>query len=337
MLMCNPLNEKKYFDKWSENDSFSIEDNTTVLEKDPNKDFVVLNLTDIQLSTLDVYGPYGELAKATIDKLVEETHPDLITVTGDNAYNCLSWFWVIDLLDSYGIPWAPIMGNHDGHSAAYESWDSYLMQCRTNNCLFRFGPYGMGYGNYVITITENGTPIHQIFMMDTHDNNTFTLADGSKVSGYDHLWANQLEWYKWVVNGTQAELGHKLESSVFYHIPNVEYKEATEYAYGVKGEDIGCSPVNDGSVALFKEMGSTKNIICGHEHVNDFGFEYQGIWLRYSVKTGAGGYWNENINGGTKLTIDSNGHMDGENIFVDAKAFGIDYSVPYPGYDAFGD
>ena len=175
------------------------------LEKQPGKDFVILNITDVQLLDYEVYGKNGELAKNTIDKLVNDVQPDLITMTGNKGLGTMAYLELIRKIDSYGIAWAPIMGNHDGQGILSEFWAAYNFS-KAENCLFRFGPKDMGYGNYVINITENGHVVHTIFMMDTHSSATFETGNG-KESGYDHLWPNQLEWYKWVVEGVANQEG----------------------------------------------------------------------------------------------------------------------------------
>ena len=346
IVFCPQNNDSKYFDAWSRDDSFSIEDNTFIIEKDPNKDFVILNLSDIQLSDEDAHGYYGELAEATIEKLITDTQPDLITLSGDNVYGWLGWIWLIDLLDSYKIPWAPIFGNHDGATSTYASWCAFQIEKFSKYAIFDFGPEDMGHGNYIITITENSKPIHQLYMMDTHKDATYEI-NGYTYNGYDHLWDNQIEWYKWAVNGTTNENGSIVESTVIYHIPNVEYADAwydsynaweygfkPEYegAFGYNREGVSSAPVNNGFFDVAKELGSTKHIICGHNHRNYSSIPYEGIWLHYAVKTGAGCYWDEDVNGGKVFTLKSDGSLTAENVFVDPTQFGIDYSIPYPGY-----
>ena len=346
IIFCNEKNEHKYFDEWSSGDSFSIEENTFIIEKNPDKDFVILNLSDIQLSDEDAHGYYGDLAEATIDKLIKDTSPDLITLSGDNVYGWLGWIWLIDLMDSYKIPWAPIFGNHDGATATYASWCAYQIERYSEYAIWDFGPENMGHGNYIITITENKKPVHQLYMMDTHKNATYEV-NGYTYNGYDHLWDNQIEWYKWAVNGTSAENCGIVESTVIYHIPNVEYHDAwydaydysvqdfkSEYegAFGYNREGVSSAPVNNGFFDVVKELGSTKHIICGHNHRNYSSIPYQGVWLHYGVKTGAGCYWDEDVSGGKLFCVKSDGTLTAENIFVDSTQFEIDYSVPYPGY-----
>ena len=218
------INEAAYFEDWSKEQAYT-EDYAIVLEKDENEDFVVLNLADVQISDDENYYAEYEYAKDMITKLVNDTDPDLITLTGDNAWDTVSYVTLVDFIDSLGIPWAPVMGNHDGQGCMSEFWVAYLLD-EAENCLFQFGPKDMGYGNYIINITENGKIIHTFFMMDTHNNNEYELEDGTVVSAYDHLWPNQLEWYEWAVKGIAKIAGYTVPSTVVMHIPVVEYLDA---------------------------------------------------------------------------------------------------------------
>lgn len=316
------------YEDWSAEDAYT-EEYAVTLEKDPGKDFVILNFADIQLSDDKAYGELGEFAEETMDKLIKETKPDLITLTGDNATGKMSYIRLANFIDSYGIPWAPVMGNHDGENGKklVENWDACILAAK-ENCLFKFGPKDMGVGNYVINITENGKIIHTLFMMDTHTNTDLECG------GYDHLWDNQIEWYAWAVNGISRIAGGTVESSIFFHIPCIQYRDAwneaqyneetgeyenPDYAdsFGSNSEAI-CSPEYDsGFFETVKDLGSTKNIISGHDHVNDSSIMYEGVRLSYSLKTGHGSYWEEGKNGGGVLTIDSDGHAVFSNQFVD--------------------
>lgn len=317
--------EAAYFTSWSQTDVFD-EDDYIELEKNPDEDFVVLNLADVQLDEGEIYGDAGIYTEDLIRKLVAEQDPDLITLSGDNAWSSMAYIELINLLDSFGIPWAPVMGNHDGQGCISEFWVAYNLAC-AENCLFQFGPEDMGYGNYIINVTENDKIIHTFFMMDTHDSAEFTLEDGSVVEGYDHLWPNQLEWYEWAVNGIADIAGGVVESTAIMHIPVYEVFEAwdsvkiesenefgvidpenTVGATGQKFEESCPAPVNNGFFDLCKELGSTKNIIVGHDHKNDFSVLYDGIRITYSVKSGFGSYWHEDMIGGTTINVNSLGN-----------------------------
>lgn len=323
--------EGAFFSEWSQADRFST-DYCAQIEKKPDEDFIILNLSDIQLKDDLVYEEQGEKTEEMIDRLVNQTKPDLITLTGDNAWGTIAYIKLIHQIDSYGIPWAPVMGNHDGQCLINEFWAAYLL-FNAENCLFKFGPEDMGYGNYIINITENGRIIHTLFMVDTHNNTTYTFGDGSTVGGYDHLWKNQIEWYKWAVNGISEIEGKAVESSVFLHIPVCEYNDAwtkthgsenigelapelSPEAVGIKGEGVSCPPVNNGFFDVCKELGSTKNIFAGHDHANNFQIYHEGIRLNYTLKTGYGAYYTEGLTGGTVISVDSDGTAYAEHIYI---------------------
>ncbi len=354
------MNEASYFEDWSKDQAYTS-DYAIEIEKNPEEDFVILNLADIQISDDENYYSEYEYAKSMINTLVAEQQPDLITLTGDNAWDTVAYCTLVDFIDSLGIPWAPVMGNHDGQGCISEFWCAYLFS-EAENCLWKFGPKDMGYGNYIINITENGEVIHTVFMMDTHDDGTWTV-DGNEVSGYDHLWANQIEWYEWAVKGIEAEAGKPVESSLFIHIPVFEVKEvwyyyyegfncascnknftkaqlrndrcptcAGEVAYADSKENLWIGEYADKATGVIHEtpcpgavdnhftdkmleLGSTKNVIFGHDHVCNASINYEGIQLTYSLKLGYACYYEEGLMGGTTLTITSDGSAQYEHHF----------------------
>ena len=81
--------EEQFFEEWSKESKFTQESYIAV-EKTPGKDFVILNLTDIQLGEENVFAKEGEYTKELITKLVNENKPDLITLSGDNAWGYTS-------------------------------------------------------------------------------------------------------------------------------------------------------------------------------------------------------------------------------------------------------
>ncbi len=347
------LNQDAYFEDWSAQTEYT-EDYAVVLEKEAGKDFVILNITDVQISDDENFYPEYEYAKEMITNLVEEQKPDLITVTGDNAWDTVSYVELVNFMDSLGIPWAPVMGNHDGQGCMSEFWCAYLF-ANAENCLFKFGPKDMGYGNYVINVEENGEVVHTLIMMDTHDDVDYTDDNGNHIEGYDHLWENQIEWYEWVIKGIEKTEGKTVESSVFMHIPVYEVKEVWYYYYeghhcaacnknftmaqlengscpecagavtyaeekdglwigeyadkatGVLHETPCPGAVNNFFTDKMLRLGSTKNVVFGHDHVCNASINYEGIQLTYGLKLGYGCYYEDGMMGGTTLTFGSDG------------------------------
>ena len=291
---------------WNAEQEFSLE-NTITLQKDPNRDFVVLNLADVQFENSDLLNGTFANSKALISTMIAEKQPDLITMTGDNftgSENHLVIKEWVEFIDEFQIPWAPVMGNHDWEGSGDYNWvaDEFL---KSEYCILEKGPAEMGVGNYVITIMEQDTLVHALIMMHTHN----YVEDG-----YDHVWPVQQEWYSWVINGLSTLAQKVVPTSVIFHIPLVEYADAWEYwseqnfdpniGFGEKNERVDSSKTNNGFFTLLKNLNSTKLVLCGHEHLNHFSILYQGIRLTYAVKSSLASYHNDNL-GGTVLSISS--------------------------------
>ena len=144
-----------------------------------------------------------------MDALVEKTQPDLITLPGDNLSAMSSRFSInnfIKHMESYGIPWAPVFGNHDNEIPSNTlNWqaDKYMA---AEHCLMQKGPSNLyGCGNYVINITEKGEPIYTLFMFDNGryleylDEETNEPYTKEIYMGYE-----QIAWYEWNVKGKNS-------------------------------------------------------------------------------------------------------------------------------------
>lgn len=302
---------------WSADDEYKIED-TAVLFKEKGRDFVVLNITDIHLSDYDERALLAFPAFATVRRLVRQLKPDLITVTGDivcgdSAVYSIKRFTRV--MNSFGIPWAPLFGNHEGEgNCDYNYLADIMMQSKT--CLLKKGAPEMGVGNYVVNIAQKDGDdveyVHSLILMDTHRS---------------HVNEKQIEWYEWAARGICNAAGGEVESSVLFHIPLAEYQTAFDAAWdaenacwrdgfearGELNEKICChrdsegNPINNGFFAAAKRVGTTKNIICGHEHINDFSILYEGIRLSYTLKVGMGSGFKAGMNGGTRILINESG------------------------------
>lgn len=148
------------------------------------------------------------------------------------------------------------------------------------------------------------------------NNNEYTVVG----TGYDYIKKNQIHWYEYMVKGLTEYNGTPVESTLFIHIPLPEYNMAAKIYepindgftkdengnFGMLREPI-CSPYyNSGMFEKIIELNSTKNVICGHEHKNNFSVLYRGGRLTYATKTGDGHDWVEDgsVCGGTVLEFD---------------------------------
>lgn len=318
-------------------------------EKQPNKDFKILNLTDFQLMAgeLEADHPRGKIFRYTLEELIKRTSPDLITISGDVAwggdYDALMVLGPI--IDKYEIPWATLWGNHD-QDRGLERLDRSIGFLRENKYFtYEDGPKELGRGNYIIQIMEGERIVHALIMMDTHDRVPKLGTGIENDKSWAKLTKEQIEWYKEQIKELEA-LGCP-ESTLIVHIPIYAYRDAFQRAFkselepkditpiqsengecwnegykdsfGVKYEDICSYYENDGVFEVIKELGHTKNVICGHDHVNNFSINYEGVRLTFALKTGPGCYWNENLNGGTTFEIDNDGHLFVKHEYVNVK------------------
>ena len=104
-----------------------------------------------------------------ITELVEREKPDLIILTGDLVNgsfddNGTMWLRLIEFMDSFNIPWAPVFGALDNQSAKGAAWQREQLAL-SKNCLFKAGS-ATGNGDYTIGITDGGVLRRVIYMLD---------------------------------------------------------------------------------------------------------------------------------------------------------------------------
>ena len=90
-----------------------------------------------------------------------------------------------------------------------------------------------------------------------------------------------------------------------------------ESSFGVRHEGICSYPADEGMFDAILELGSTKTLVAGHDHVNNTVIPYRGVTFVYSLKAGPGCYWEPALNGGTVLRIGENGVKSVEHEYVD--------------------
>lgn len=317
-----------------------------ILNKHPDKDFIILNLTDPQLSDQEweVGHTNRKILEHTVNELIEQINPDLITISGDLAWagHDHAYDMLAKLIDGYNIPWAPVWGNHDNQNGPEYIDTIATKYMHFPNCIYEKGDPTLGNGNYVIGIEENGKSITALFMVDSHDREDLKKDDGTVEKVYSKLTKEQAAWLTDEAENLRAS-GYN-DAAIILHIPIYAYRKASDAAYkisdlksitleqsmgnepwnegyeesvGVQHEAICSHPIEDGMLDVVKDIGIVKHIIAGHEHNNNFIILYDGVKMVYSLKTGAGCYWEPNLNGGTVLKINGSGIYDVHHEYVD--------------------
>ena len=281
-------------------------------------DFKVMHLTDIHIGGGFLSKDVDEKALNAVATMVTKEKPDLVIATGDiafpvpytagtfNNYSGASAF--ANLMESLGVYWSVTFGNHDSEAYSYfdrEAVAEFYEKEEYKYCLFQAGPESVdGYGNHVIEVKNSSGIITQaMVLIDSQAYVNDTIIESIKGT-YDNVHENQVEWYETEINRMNAEnkeLNKDAETVVthaFFHIPLVEMADAwTEFSEnGFKdtenfkyvdgiiaegGRKIYCGLGEDELFEKMLELGSTKAMYNGHDHVNSTTFQYKGITFSY--------------------------------------------------------
>lgn len=265
LTSCNPYesgSSKGNLYSLSLVDGKVVSDSPYVFALEIDDEFSILNLADIQLSNHEAENRpelYNEL-KEEIAALIEESNPDLITLTGDQGYgerNIVSA--LSQILDSFGIPWAPVFGNHDSNAFEINLREQAEIYKRAEHSIFANGPtlariYPTGeeaIGHYIINIVDiegdSFTVVRTLIFMNSGDRSLYKDADKSEEpypTGYS--WAmlskNQIAWYEdAVVTASKYSDEETVKSGIILHIPPYCYLHAASEAYKTEHSifDIG--------------------------------------------------------------------------------------------------
>ena len=257
-----------------------------------------------------------------IRSVVTQTNPDIIFITGDMVYGSFddsgrAFKWFVSLMDSFGIPWAPVFGNHDNESEMGVKWQCDLLES-TENCLFKRGNVS-GNGNYTVGVAIDGVLKRVMYMTDS---NGCADCSNPEVIKNQGIYPDQLERIRVSSAAIRLQNGEGVRGMMAFHIPTKEFalasKEkgyednAPKYTLGVtvaqKDGDFGSKYETEHSidcgdmVAFFKETG-IDSVFAGHYHTNNTRILHNGILYVYGLKTGQYDYHTPGSIGGTLITF----------------------------------
>lgn len=331
-----------------------------VVEVESGRDVVILQLTDTQIidagqartsTRLESNTPLTEQAKYTncyryIEDAVKKTDPDLIIMTGDLVYGEFDdsgevFKGLVAYMESLGIPWAPVFGNHDNESMMGVSWQCQQLE-QAENCLFKRNDL-TGNGNYSIGIVQDGELIKTVFMMDSNGctnayadgygalneaGQTLTYNEGEKIKTEIGFGADQIEWLEKSSKAIDAATDGTVGKLLAFHIPISQfatgaYESGYQSSFALDnsqlftiGEDVTAQNGDFGTKGeafkgIHSEYGlweilkkySFEGVFCGHSHKNSVSILYDGIRLTFGLKTGTFDRYLESELGGTKITV----------------------------------
>lgn len=340
-----------------------IADLAMALQKRNGSTFRILAFTDLHL---DDYAECGYYTWKALKKTIQKEVPDLVLFLGDNITggdnkNRLEEF--CNGMDDLGVLWCPILGNHEGDNPLSVTRKQMVHRFAwSQNCLMEAdekylstGEKVDGEGNYVIHLLNEKEQIMStlVFLdcgvcIDQEEKERLGLSLES--TAYDYIKPSQIRWYQEIL----AKRDSKAPVIVLGHIPLVEYDEAydnatehdtsyehgvtkereSKWLYGYRRERICSSGYNTGMFAAMRDSGVKNTYICGHDHINDFRVEYQGVQLMYNIMSGYSSY--NVISKKNKITVGKTDKLlqgcslytIGENGYFDVEA--INYEDRYP-------
>ena len=298
-----------------------------MLELDYTGQFKILQLTDTHIADKDDQ----DLHYAFLDLLIKDANKandlDFIVITGDlftfaGRTTARKYF---DFFDSYKIPWSVVFGNHDEQTYFSVGWMTSELNRRSESansyCMFKDiqDDDVQGNCNFAINLKKAGVVTDQLIMMDS---NRYNFGD---YFGYDYFKKDQIKWYEDLVDQTATDNGGVVNSLMFYHIPlfeiNDAYEKGTVIYDGRNGAGDGkredcCPPdINSGFFDVIKAKGSTKAMFFGHDHINTFETDYEGVKFCYGIKSTNRIYYDEDLLGYQTIEIQDDHSLKIERSF----------------------
>lgn len=243
----------------------------------------LLQLTDTHFHPSDTTARTAELIRG----LVERERPDLVVHTGDfvnnDSGNAVEWT-ALDVMNDLPVPWTLCFGNHDYPVKNAEG----ALPLETIHDRIAHGlqghvdaPTGRHYcWRYDLLPGAALRPTASLFFFQVG------YARGDR-----RISVPQLAWFDAQMRADAAR-GDASPITVFVHIPLLEYDRLFESgrADGRKGENVCFDSDTGESFRRFAASGRVTSVFCGHDHVNDFRGDWEGIDLVYGRVTGWGGY-----------------------------------------------
>lgn len=295
--------------------------------------FKILQLTDTQIMDTTQMRHSGLLdperaelfAPENMDKncfehirsLVAQTNPDLILITGDLVYgqfddNGSCFKALVNLMESFCIPWAPVFGNHDNESKMGVYWQCEQLE-NAKNCIFKRGNV-TGFGNYTIGIYNGEELVRIIYMLDSHG---CLHGFNEEVRLETTLYDDQI---KFLQNNAKENAGVK--SFLVCHIPSDEFRivqdakgypsdkfyrigvdvEAKDGDFGSKFENFIVYKIDD-FFGLIKEI-NADGVFVGHNHQINTSILYNGVRYTFGLKSSVYDFYRKGHLGGTLITLE---------------------------------
>lgn len=312
-----------------------VDDETFTMSIPGDRDFRILQLTDLHLGFGLLSKGADKLALDAVRKIIEKANPHLIVLTGDSIFPFLPKTGTLnnrkqakklmEFLDRFAIPYTLVFGNHDCELFSTCGKEELAGLYRQGSyCIFTEGRKNLtGVGNFLIELVDESEKVLLPLVM--LDSNMYGEG-GWFFSGFDRIHNDQVDWCMDRLDALKRE-DPDIKAMAFFHMPLCEFKEAYEkmklgdksviYRHGSiaeKGEYFGISKFAGTFFDRAAERGVIKWIFCGHDHLNTLSLVYRGIQMTYGMSIDYLGYKGIKKSyiqrGGTLITRRADGTVD---------------------------
>ncbi len=290
--------------------------------------FEILVLADVQDNN-----PVNEDTLQYIREALDTVKPDLVVFNGDNITidDKAAYDQLMQPLVERGQKFTFVFGNHDVEDRSFTHEDILEIYQSYEGCLaYDADPalHGCATHNLPVLSSDGSKVAFNLWMFDSGD----YIKSGEYKGEYDCVRADQVEWYKETSKKLESENGGKVPSIAFQHIITEEgvaailpempsflgalgrsFANGNAYSFvpvfsriksGFIFEPPCPSPDNEGQWDAFVERGDVLGCVFGHDHVNSFIAEYDGVDAIMVPGITSESYKDDMLRGGRIITID---------------------------------
>lgn len=274
---------------------------------------------------------------AFLNQILDKTQPDLVIFLGDIVMGAETTedYWkgydeLLNPLVERDIPFTLVFGNHDDQDSNKDTTkdEKFAKYMTYDNCLaYDADPalHGSGTHNLEILSSDGSKTAFNLWMMDSGD----YVPEG----GYDCVRADQIEWYETVSKELEAENGGKVPSLMFQHIVPAEVAKEVMFTVNSDLGALGATNFRDGTSTTYlpnifafeegwmfepacpsrdcegqwaslAERGDVQAVFFGHDHINTYVANVDGIDAVNVPGSTYSSYYNMISQGGMLITLD---------------------------------